>query len=70
MGSNDDTPSLAHALHKAFILSASKPFLGYPNRQVKKSNETSIQYDWLTYEEVFQKEIGRASCRERVSLVV
>ena len=69
MGSNDDTPSLAHALHKAFILSASKPFLGYPNRQVKKSNETSIQYDWLTYEEVFQKVLHLSDSLRQISLL-
>jgi long-subunit acyl-CoA synthetase (AMP-forming) len=57
MSVNAETPSLAHALHKAFFLSASRPFLGYSNQRSKSTaseNQDTI-FIWLTYEEVFQK---------------
>lgn len=52
-----ETPSLAHALHKAFFLSASRPFLGHSNQRSKSTaseNQDNV-FTWLTYEEVFHK---------------
>ena len=68
MSGNEDAPSLAHALHKAFILFGPKPFLGYPNGQVLTSNYSDINFTWLTYDEVFRKSLQLAANLKLTSL--
>ena len=68
MSNNDDTPSLAHALHKVFILSGSKPFLGYPKHLIDESGKEDIIYTWLTYDEVFQKVLHLADSLRQIPL--
>lgn len=69
MNVNAETPSLAHALHKAFLLSASRPFLGYSNLSSKaKASETQdTAFNWLTYDEVFQKVLTLSNSLRQLS---
>lgn len=69
MGVDEDTPSLAHALHKAFLLFAPKKFLGYPTRQSLSSESDDINYSWLTYDEVFRKVLNLAASLKLISLL-
>ena len=68
MSVDEDTPSLPHALHKAFLLFAPKKFLGYPTRQTPSSESDDINYTWLTYDEVFRKVLNLAASLQVISL--
>ena len=69
MSVNAETPSLAHALHKAFFLSASRPFLGYSNQHSKStaSENQDTVFIWLTYGEVLQKVLTLSNSLRQLS---